>query len=1264
MSNLFYDYLTERLTCHLKKNLRNGDRFFFQLDNIEELNSFYNYLKNLESSENFVYKHPLGSEYKSFTLNIPNSNCRLLIAATTEGITPDFLVLLRNCVAEEREEFKDTAILFLTHLPLDSLSGGSGNLTKDGMPFNIKNLAQHLEGDIRNSSLTKGEKEILNFYLNKKLEGLYDTPSLWDFEDILAILTLEKIEPSLFGKLELFPDEWLELYPLSRKELEIRIEENDRLFQKVRHALTYSEDDLFRFLDEDGAKKILALKEMDSWKTLDFSIIRDSEERFQDLKREKIEYLGAGSSHNIEIWEKREREKKVSIIIFNPDNLEEIPLTFEFDKKLNGDLVKLTPKSLEREVRRNRITLNLKLIPDSSNFFKFIYDFGRKTTINITVLNFHSYYLDAIKSCSYVRTIGQRKGEIIINLPDSEIHLGSPEKPVKNIFDLSDEERISFSQSALKIDSAESFQDEFTVTLKLDLGGELPLRFKSEVKRNFPWDGSQVFKQKRELEENFTFDIERGKISHSTSSYIIKNEFQEFLELESQLLKTTRDLDIDSNLKSAYSDIIQYFNEMEILPSLTAMDSYLVELYREFLILFNEEIETIEENRAIINQPLKRDLWNIGMVKHRDIWYLTPLHPLNMAYQLELYERAGNEPLSSTVLERLKGSSLLPFIERDGELYRVLDIKGVPEWKMLKKFQESCIGDAGGFLSRIVLDKLKDFFFHFRYLFPFGSRAPLKIKIIHLDKDFEITRGLIEFIIWEIRGMGLKNIVPLEISLHAEKYKSSELDNLSKFKNFEELTGYFNIDESITGVDEGDILRAIRDNIRYYQRDREFSYSHISFYKMMQKGESAKNLAREIPSSIGLGGLISGCSALAGTSDYRIGFGSREFSETHSQLLKTAKNLNELICNMDNGGKNSYQKDHVLVTSTSLNENLEMNRVLSSSFWVNFIEPNVNLDYFYRNNRDLAVIHYSDQYTSSTQYDSITVSSRTEQYQKLITQYLDSIPLLKNSDFHRENVSKELIRFFNSFNGEWLLRIVGDRGNLNFQREKLSIIAAIKNLLLSLERENMIWIPISLEEILRVAGSVGLRREDGMFSAKNLGSSGRHSDDLLLIGIEFSQVPKLHFYPVEVKIGNSISAVVKKAEEQILKTVQLLKENLTKESEDYNSFKNSFYRYFFIQLLLAASEKLAVNGVILTQDDIARIDSIKGALLRDEYLIDGSLENEIGAGGILLFERDTPYEKKIEMDYARNIMFYRFKESRAYTSIIQTLDEMRRENIS
>lgn len=88
---------------------------------------------------------------------------------------------------------------------------------------------------------------------------------------------------------------------------------------------------------------------------------------------------------------------------------------------------------------------------------------------------------------------------------------------------------------------------------------------------------------------------------------------------------------------------------------------------------------------------------------------------------------------------------------------------------------------------------------------------------------------------------------------------------------------------------------------------------------------------------------------------------------------------------------------------------------------------------------------------------------------------------------------------FNALNGDWLLRMLSYKSN--FPVEKLSILSAMKLAVRRYSLENVIWIPVSLEEILRVSGSVGLSQRGSVFSTKNLGFDGQTSDDLLLVGI-------------------------------------------------------------------------------------------------------------------------------------------------------------------
>ena len=65
-------------------------------------------------------------------------------------------------------------------------------------------------------------------------------------------------------------------------------------------------------------------------------------------------------------------------------------------------------------------------------------------------------------------------------------------------------------------------------------------------------------------------------------------------------------------------------------------------------------------------------------------------------------------------------------------------------------------------------------------------------------------------------------------------------------------------------------------------------------------------------------------------------------------------------------------------------------------------------------------------------------------------------------------------------------------------------------------------IPISLEEVLRVSGGAGLKQSEGFYQLKvRFENNGVTSDDILLIGIEEDGKTYVHYYPIEVKIGDN-----------------------------------------------------------------------------------------------------------------------------------------------
>ncbi|WP_175537601.1 hypothetical protein, partial [Mycobacterium tuberculosis] len=121
--------------------------------------------------------------------------------------------------------------------------------------------------------------------------------------------------------------------------------------------------------------------------------------------------------------------------------------------------------------------------------------------------------------------------------------------------------------------------------------------------------------------------------------------------------------------------------------------------------------------------------------------------------------------------------------------------------------------------------------------------------------------------------------------------------------------------------------------------------------------------------------------------------------------------------NLKNEGNDSFHKGEAIFSRTTTADEEFLERIFNASHWVTFVDSHLDLSYFNQLDENLFVIHYSDQYSSSNGYDAITVTNKAAHYLSVTGEYLAS---------HQLNVSQEkvadVIKAFNTFNGEWLLR--------------------------------------------------------------------------------------------------------------------------------------------------------------------------------------------------------------------------------------------------
>ncbi|WP_036833811.1 DNA phosphorothioation-dependent restriction protein DptH [Pontibacillus litoralis] len=1265
MLNQFYNYLADKLTDFLEtQSLKGGERFYLQFDEKTHVKEFADTLNALDNAEPFKYTHEKGSPFETFALNI--NGIRVVVAATKEDVKPDYLVTLRNKAGEQTDKWEKTALLSICDETLDSIRGGSSDLQKEGMPFHVKSIVSNLKEEIEKSNLMKHEREVLDFHLDTKLKDIITQPSLFDFEEVLSLLHQEKIPKVVYSQLGLFYDGNLSEYT-NRNAVNKRLEENADLYERVQHIHEYENLDqqLEKLFDDKGVKKL----KREDWQQVEYKDVKESNDQLKKLKGEVLSYhekQNKLTNEKLTYWEKAQNEntkpgqRKRHIIVFNPDSEPIINMTFEFDEYLRKDY--LTKNSLDiAEVKGKKLHVSIPSGTNETTFRKVSYKHNNENKSSydfyICIVECTPSQLEGIKT---YYSIDSTRKNIVITSDEESVIFGLLGNDVEEITLEQENETIQLMSGKSFIVSGDSpawTDDTLTLTLKTGLSS-IPIKLKEQVVKLPPVLGQRVWKLKREHQEHFFY--KNNKLQQGTREFNIREEYNEYLMYESRWINEemryahlsiqgleSMKLDINPMIEEAYQQLLEYYQN-HTLPSLSYMDTTLIQISRQFLQAYNNEIDSINEGVPLTTR--QKNLFLLGTIRNGRKVLLTPLHPLNILYQLKVNEELEDEQVESHILERLKPNNLLPYIYEQGDvIYKPVNQNVASEWLIYEPLNHETLEGSDTYHANLIEEKMKQFIDHFRYLFLHGSKAPLKVNVINMSNDKEVLRGIIQFLKSQVEKNGLSAIVPVAISIYHHVESESAFESFSMYNDTAQIEQIFDVSLQTKNLDPIDMLRIIRDNIQYYKlkNNGEYRYAHISFYRMANQEYNAKNRMNEIDSGMALDGLLSSLNSLATQNDFRTGFGTKHSLHDDNLFMQTVRNMNEFASNLDNEGRNPYSKRQSIVTmSSSLQEGM-LDNLYNVSHWVTFIDPHVDLEYFQRSAKELLVIHYSDQYSSSDKYDAITVTDKNLQYAKVIEQYL-----LEKDIYPDTKDINSAIRAFNSINGEWLLRIIGSKGH--FSREKLSIVSAIKYSLSLHQHDKIIWVPISLEEILRVAGAVKLTKSEGVFSASNLGIRGATSDDILLVGVEIQTDDIfIHFYPIEVKIGSDQRS---KAKEQIEKTKSLFDDQL-KESNDEGErpFKNKFFRNFFVQMLLANARKFTMNK-LWNEKHFDMLENVKGRLLNDDFHIGYHLEKYIGKGAILSFRSGGSWRSAILQDDVMNVQL---AEEDAYTGLVEDISAIR-----
>lgn len=1236
----------------------------------------------------------LGGIYKAATVALPE-NREIIIASQIDGMSNDFLcATLRNAAKELNK-----SILMISSSLIDSAISGSINMASLGMPFYYKNIMQEIKNIAEESTqLTKQEKKIIDFELKRRdLDAFSDKDSFYEYVDLLSVVSSGEIGQSQYKNFRLFPMKAkTELENMNDQQIDKYLKQNNELFERMSRSIKFTsiENDFAKEFDSKYIKKINddVNKEPESWS--DNYYYSDLLEE-KGKKQKKTDNPLIIESKNIEVFcsevisaieldkdylirkegKQTGKKRKQSIIIFNSSLSEKVFVEIEckasikfndVNSKVNVTITKRGKKFIF-EYNTDKIIFDRLSIKDSANSIEYSFD--------LCILNLSPEYLfEAIRYKAFV-DYGKKwiklsgiNSNIIFN-SNSNNEMSYPLKE-NGLYSCNLDQKL-----VLEITSKQMFDFEDGININVNFGGvQVPLLLLPDESGSEEITGKKILKDKYSSKQSFT--ISSNLHMHRDSfEFFAKGNLLRELKIENQIIKNNiilgsiksfninqeiqideLDLEISSSVKIAYLNLLKEIKKKNSLPSLMYLDGELKSKAKNYIKSFIDYYSDLSDEIPLT--PEQRNTVFIGSIivgKSDEVW-LTPLHPLNIAYQFSLLSEAGYENANAIIIEKLTSGNLFPYLKFKNKNYKISDHSSSLEWNYYAPVEDKKYRGSRRFVPKLVEDKINEYVGHFKYLFEEIDNYNLKINLVNMGDCSEVFQGIAQYYMHKVnRNPNYNDLLNIEINIYGEKSPTNKFLALKEFDSLKQSLRELNLSIS-EGISMSSLEGVLSKNISCYFHDDkgfDYAYAHISFYEMESDIMSGSAAMDDMETGIALNGLISGIPSSKYGSDYRTGFGTKYSAQ--SGLVKIARLINSVAL----VGDTSDPYNHSLSISTQIdNSSIEkMEHIYTSSNWVVFVEPKVDLNFFTEKETegDLLIIHYSDQYTSSSGYDAITITHKTDQFVKVIEEQL-AIKGISCTD----SDAKSLINIFNSINGDWLLRLISSIGmkknGTYFDREKISVAAAIKLMLAYLKNKDILWVPVSLEEMLRVSKGISLSSKESVLSANNLGfENGATSDDLLFVGFNFKKnKPLVYLYPVEVKTGVNAANIIDKAIAQAKNTYNGFKISFFK--DNVNDITLKLQRNFLIQILITSCKKMKIYHIDDTNDWDLVLEKYRKDLLNDNFDFSTDINEFLGNAAVLSFKKTSQDRNTSFRDGGINIL--EFAEADEYGLILKSVSEI------
>lgn len=1165
----FEDFLVEQFLEWGAQHIKAGYRYQFQSPDSENSVRLFNSLIKNSTSEITIKNTALPVLVCGRVSVIP-----VLHSDNSHGFSENFISHLRDEVAGQIDTLHGCALLVIHNSMLDTLINSADNMAQEGAVWHPSEIKSQLHKLIDSfSAASKASECLLEHRFGQIID---DGATMFGFEELYKALLDGDLK---FNELGLLNDPSILTWEGKPEQINKRLADNKKLFEQLDYITHHFPNDLVDKLSElDLGEKFVKhhfVDRVDSWKlTLQFG--ECEQERLTN--RQNLLELETEDAVGGELIAKNKtdtgagkRERHLLLVLNEAQSDFSIQLTFiggRIEAKqckiahANGNIVDIaTPDNTGG--KRSRVTLSGRH-EYKAQFFSF--ELKRDKTaenykFRILVIAKGEFYIDAFRNNFLIEPQSSKKKAPRVTLLLEDNTLKISEHAVKH--NLNENGQVFDNQLVGEIDfcALANESDELNFTVK-GLNAELTFNVEGAIATDtlslpLMLDTDRFVRLYKD--DYFgTFNRSKNKVTLDNKEVSPKARRLALLQWEAKLVDErilgSNQIDIFyehqleenyPNLHFAYRALFDYYVYSKSLPSLCGWGPNFRVLVSNVVSAYLDSLNQIATD-TLMSKPEKL-LLNIGFATFDDKHYITPFHPLVLSYYLNLVEKIITDDSGSFVhlpkvtIDRLNARGLLPFIyDAKNEFAFSQTEKDNCFWVEFVPQQET----SYAYVRKLVKEKVSEFIDAFSALFRAGSRSTLIINSVNNMYNQELFMGLVDIV-----KAQKDKVCHIHINLYDDELIYSEFDRFAETSNYDELKCFYDLDKGAIREQADAIIDLLRTKVTYSKFvnskvDDVQAYAHLSFFRNNTRVQARDvNVDMQL-SGVVCHGLVSGEAAANEQDSYFTAFGLRHVDTQGHAHLQIAKKLNGLIKPARLSSEpTSSSKSIALVVSDGFKSLLE--RSYKSSIWTTIIDPKVTLDFF-ASTKDMVLIHYSDNYTNSTNYDAITVTKQTDLYKKVLEQ-------------DEGGITEE----FNAFNGEWLLKMI--TANANERKEKKGIIGAYKFVSCLLAHSDITWVPMSVAEMLRVAGNIGLKMSDSDFSRHVQGyKSGCISDDVLFVGFKDQ---KLYLLPLEVKVGR------KQTHNKGVQQAKELKRYLTEDILGRQDLAGHLYRGLFIRQVLMQIDK-------------------------------------------------------------------------------------------